>query len=58
MQTKRILLGGLVAGVVYTLGGLTIAALLDLGEVFAPFGVEPSGAAALLHLASGSDSGS
>jgi hypothetical protein len=46
---KRILIGGLCAGFVFTIGGMASAFILNLPEAFARFGVEPSAATAALH---------
>lgn len=46
----RILSGGVCAGLVFNVGGLTSAWLMDLAEGFARFGVQPTASAGLLHL--------
>jgi hypothetical protein len=46
----RILSGGVCAGLVFNVGGITSAWLMDLPEAFARFGVEPTASVGLLHL--------
>lgn len=46
----RVLIGGIVAGVLYNIGGVTIAAVLDLAAAFERLGVEPSAGVAMLHV--------
>lgn len=45
----RLLVGGLAAGVVFNLAGMTSASLLDLPATFARLGVEPGAGTAALH---------
>jgi len=50
VNIKRVVLAGLLAGVVYNVGGITIATILDLEAAFTRFGWGPTAAAAFIHL--------
>ena len=50
INVKRVVLGGLLAGFLYNVGGITIAMLIDLESAFAQFEWEPSVGVAFLHL--------
>jgi hypothetical protein len=50
MSLRRVVAGGLLAGVLYNGGGITLAILLNLESTFARLGVEPSLASGSLHL--------
>lgn len=50
IRWRRVLAGGALAGLLYNVGGLTVAALLDLETAFARFGWEPGPGAAALHV--------
>jgi hypothetical protein len=50
INPPKVLLGGLLAGVLYNLGGVTIASLMDLEGAFARVGWEPTLLAGLMHL--------
>ncbi|MDX1394887.1 MAG: hypothetical protein R3195_10860 [Gemmatimonadota bacterium] len=45
----RFVLAGALAGLVFTIGGMASAILIDLPTAFARYGVEPTAATALLH---------
>lgn len=49
LNLKRTLLGGLAAGLTFTIGGLISALIMGLPDTFAEYGVAPSGSSALLH---------
>ena len=50
INLRRVAAGGLLAGLLYNGGGITLAILLNLETAFVQLGAEPSIAAGLLHL--------
>lgn len=46
----RVVLGGLVAGILYNLGGITLASLMDLPAALSRLGWQPTPLAGLAHL--------
>jgi hypothetical protein len=47
---RRVALAGAAAGLIFNVGGMSLAALIGLPETFARFGVQPTPGTALLHV--------
>ncbi len=50
IHAGRVAVGGIAAGVVFTLGGMASAVMMGLPETFARFDVEATGGSAFLHV--------